>query len=144
MGQAHQPRHPERCADQKGAPFYQAGDLSAFNIGRVGDNHIGAQIDAMQPIAMPQSDASAQTEKMRIAPRHVQSGRLLSIPNPRARGRSANKVNNRQPDPVPKSISCASCSGGKSGSAASIKVSLSGRGSSTAWLTRKRRPQNSL
>ena len=68
----------------------------------------------------------------------------ISRPTPLALGYSRSKVSSRQPEPRPRSrMRHGRCRSGIKASAASIRVSLSGRGTSTAGDTLNGRPQNS-
>ena len=67
-----------------------------------------------------------------------------SMPRPHACGNSLKSDSNRQPVPVPRSSTdSGACRSGTAASAASTRVSLSGRGSSVSPVTSKTRLQNS-
>ena len=76
-----------------------------------------------------------------VAPRRAPPD-SMSMPRPRAAGSSRSSASSRQPVPVPRSSSRSGAArSGSRASAACTSVSLSGRGSSVAAVTRRRGPE---
>ncbi len=89
----------------------------------------------------PEKEAQRRRDDRGCAARSASAAGDRSIAHTRHRGRSAARVMAIQPDPVPTSSTLASLGNGRS-RAVSTTNSVSGRGTSTAGLTSKSRPQN--
>ena len=101
------------------------------------------------PAAPPRTSRSAGTSRSRVpaaaalARAHASASREASVASTCACGRSPASARAMAPEPVPRSSTRSGRSGGNCSSTASTSVSVSGRGISTAGVTRRSSPQNS-
>ena len=128
------------AADLRG----QVGNVAGADVRRIADQDIEGAFDALQRIARQPLGATGDAEALRILAGDIESG--LADVGADAGGvrQLARSVSSRQPVPVPTSRmrNGLACRPSRStiSSAASISVSLSGRGSSVAGEIAKLRP----
>ena len=126
----------------------QAGQFARGDIGRINHHEIEAAAERGTEIAGDELCARFKLVTAGVVARRLQRATLRSVAMPNAFGSSESSARRRAPLPVPRSAMRSARwrdpPASIAASAASTTVSVSGRGTSVAGVTRNGRPQNSL